>query len=110
MSADELTGLPERPPLSDWVALSPTEEAAFLAVAQLLQPDFFPWGGGIIDYADEHYHSMSERQGYRALTNLTEKDLIVELDPEGRIDYYDVTDEGEQLLHVVRDELQILLE
>jgi len=110
MSADELTGLDEGPPLSDWVALSPTEEAAFLAVAQLSQPDYSPWGGVVVDHANEHYHSLSERQGYRALTNLTEQGLLTELNPEGRIDYYEVTEEGKQLLQAVRDELQTAIE
>jgi len=110
MTSHELSGLDERTAIDDWIALSPTEEAALLAVAQISQPDVFPWGGAVIDHANEHYHSMSERQGYRALTSLTEAGLLTELDPEGRIDYYDVTEEGEQLLQAVRDELQILLE
>lgn len=53
---------------------------------------------------------MSERQGYRALTNLTDQDFLTELDPDGKIDYYEITEEGEQLLQAVRDEMRAVLE
>ncbi|WP_018258848.1 helix-turn-helix domain-containing protein [Halomicrobium katesii] len=109
MSAEELSGL-DPTTVDEWIALSPTEEAIFLAVGRLSQPEIFPWGGAVIDHADEHYHSMSERQGYRALTNLTDQDFLTELDPDGKIDYYEITEEGEQLLQAVRDEMRAVLE